>query len=143
MDLAQLSVHLTHRRSMRFAGGFLVVNAVLIGLLWSSVVVPPLLDGSLYPVSLQHYTTLIVQGFDLGLLLPLSIVSGVLLRRGTTLGLLAGPVYLVFLSLLMTALVAKIVAMALTGVNVIPSVFVIPMITVIAYLSAYRVLAGR
>ena len=30
---------------------------------------PPLLEGSVYPVEVQHYTTLIVQGLDLGLLL--------------------------------------------------------------------------
>lgn len=83
---------------MRFAEGFLVFNAVAIGLMWLQVVVPPLLDGSIYPAQLQHYTTLIVQGLDLGLLLPLSAVSGVLLMRRTPMGCLLGPVYLVFLS---------------------------------------------
>lgn len=37
----------------------------MIGSLWLGVVVPPLVDGSIYPKELQHYTTLVVQGFDL------------------------------------------------------------------------------
>src|SRR5690606_2574732 len=44
-----------------FVGWVLLVNGALIGLLWISVVVPPLLAGSLYPEGLAHFTTLIVQ----------------------------------------------------------------------------------
>ena len=121
-------------------GGFLLFNTAAVALLWLGVIVPPLLDGSLYPQGLHHYTTMIVQGLDLGLLLPLSAVSGVLMIRRRPLGLLLGPVYLVFLSLLMIALVAKIVAMGLTGVNVIPSVFIIPGITVVSLISAFLML---
>ena len=60
----------------KLAGIFLIVNALLIALLWLQVVVPPLLDGTIIPQDVQHFTTLIVQGMDLGLLLPLSVVSG-------------------------------------------------------------------
>lgn len=140
VDLSGLCRTVGSGKTARFGGGFLIVNSFLIGLLWLSVVLPPLLDGSLYPTEVQHYTTLVVQGLDLGLLLPLSFASGLLLRRGSPLGFLLGPVYLVFLSLLMTALIAKIVAMALTGVSVFPSIVIIPAITVVAYLSAWRVL---
>lgn len=66
---------------VKFAGGFLIFIAITIALLWLSTIVPPLLDGSIYPSSLDHYTTLIVQGFDLALLLPSAAVSGILLIR--------------------------------------------------------------
>lgn len=139
VDLAALQVTLAERAPVRFAGGFLVVNAVAIGLMWLQVVVPPLLDGSVYPDQLQHYTTLIVQGLDLGLLLPLSAVSGVLLMRRTPMGVLLGPVYLVFLSFQMTALVGKLVAMGLTGVSIVPAIFIIPVIGLVAIGSAVAV----
>ena len=119
------------RTPIKLAGGFLIFNTLAIALMWLGVVVPPLLDGSIYPVELQHYTTLIVQGFDLGLLLPLSFVSGLLLLKKRPLGYLLVPVYLVFLSLLMTALSAKIVAMGLAGVSIIPAIFVIPTVLLI------------
>ena len=88
----------------RYVGGFLLVNGVLITLLWLQVIVSPLLAGRLYPAGLAHLTTMIVQGFDLALLLPASFVAGVAyLRRRPPGGLLA-PVYAVFLVLQMLAL---------------------------------------
>jgi hypothetical protein len=49
---------------VKFPGGFLVFNAFCIAFLWLGIVVPPLAEGSIYPVQVEHYTTLIVQGMD-------------------------------------------------------------------------------
>lgn len=116
----------------KFIGGFLIFTASIIALLWLSVVVPPLIDKTIVPLSVQHYTTLTVQAFDLSLFLPISFVSGLLLIRKHKFGFLMAPVYLIFLSLLMTALIAKIVAMALAGVNVVPAIVIIPCIALVA-----------
>ena len=115
-----------------FAGWFLIANAILIGAMWLSVVLPPMMDGSLYPVSLEHYTTLIVQGLDLAILLPASMVSGVLFLQRKSSGYLFTPVYLVFLSFMMLALTAKITGMGLQGVNILPAVYIIPVTTLLA-----------
>ncbi len=125
-----------------FAGGFLMVTAVAIGLLWLGIVLPPLIDGSIYPKGVEHYTTLIVQGNDLGLALPLAFVSGYLLIRKSTYGYLMAPIYLVFLSILMTALVAKIIYLGLMGYNIVPVVFIIPCMNIISIGCAYRLLSG-
>jgi len=117
---------------VRFTGGFLIFNTICIGFLWLGIVVPPLIDGSIYPKELEHYTTLIVQGMDLGLLLPLAAVSGIFLIRKKPMGYLIGPVYIIFLSLLMTALTAKIIAMGINGYNIIPVVFIIPTFNLIS-----------
>lgn len=135
-DVPQLEQHFTFTTPTKFVGGFLMFNSLSIALLWLSTILPPLLDGTIYPDALQHYTTLIVQGFDLGMLLPLSFVSGLLLIRRKPMGFLAGTVYIVFLSLLMTALTAKLIAMALNDVPVIPAIFIIPMFNVITILCA-------
>ena len=102
--------------------------------------VPPLLNGSIYPAGLQHYTTLIVQGLDLGLMLPLGFVSGCLLYKKQALGYLGGITYIVFLAILMSALSAKIVAMAMAGVNVFPAVVLIPAFNALAILLSILVL---
>jgi hypothetical protein len=125
---------------VKIAGGFLIINSILIALLWLSIVVPPLLDGTIVPISVEHYTTLIVQGLDLGLLLPLAFISGLLFIQEKPIGYLLAPVYLVFLSVLMTALVAKIIAMGLLGQNIIPVVFIIPAITLISVICSFLVL---
>lgn len=121
----------------KFIGGFLIFNASIIALLWLSVVVPPLIDKTIVPLSVQHYTTLTVQAFDLSLFLPISFVSGLLLIKKHKFGFLMAPVYLVFLSLLMTALIAKIVAMALAGVNVVPAIVIIPCIALVSIVCGF------
>jgi hypothetical protein len=74
-----LSAYFHKATPVKFIGGFLIFNSIIITFLWLSIVLPPLLNGTLYPKALEHYTTLIVQGIDLGLLLPLAFVSGYLL----------------------------------------------------------------
>lgn len=129
---------------VRTAGGYLVFTAVSIALLWLGIVVPPLLEGTVIPPEVEHYTTLVVQGLDLGLLLPLGFVSGLLLLRRRPFGFLLGPVYLVFLSLLMTALTAKVAAMGMMGFTIVPVVFIIPTFNVVAIvLAALMLRAAR
>ncbi|MEE4178295.1 MAG: hypothetical protein V2I46_12390 [Bacteroides sp.] len=125
-DVEQLPSRFKPETPVKLAGIFLIINTLGIAFLWLSVVVPPLLDGSIYPAGLHHYTTLIVQGFDLGLLLPLAFVSGLLFIKRKPLGYLAAPVYLVFLSILMTALVAKIIAIMMGGEPAGPAIVIIP-----------------
>jgi len=137
MELVNIKQYFDIKTPVKFVGWFLMVNAFLIALLWLSKILPPLLDGTIYPEDLQHYTTLIVQGFDLGLLLPISFISGLLMVKGTPLGYLAGTTYIVFLSVLMTALTAKIIAMGMNGINVIPVIFIIPSINIITILSSF------
>lgn len=118
-------------------GWFLIFNACCIAFLWLSIVVPSLMDGTIYPIELKQYTTLIVQGFDLGLLLPIAFVVGLLLINKKPEGYLYSTIYLVFLSLLMTALTAKIIAMAINGANVVPVVFIIPTFNLVTIISTY------
>jgi len=122
----------TSHKLMRNAGFFLIVNASLVALLWLGVVVPPMIDGTIYPLQLQHYTTLIVQGFDLGLLLPISFVVGILAIRKNNFGYLFTTIYVIFLSYLMLALTSKIIFMASAGENVIPVIFIMPTLALIA-----------
>ncbi|WP_299700592.1 hypothetical protein [uncultured Pontibacter sp.] len=124
----------------RLTGGFLIFQAVAIALLWLSIVVPPLLDRSIIPVQVEHYTTLVVQGLDLGLLLPAGFVAGILFFKKKPFGYLFAPVYFVFLSLLMTALTAKVIAMALLGYQVIPAIFIIPVFNILSILSGVLIL---
>lgn len=125
-DVNALRISFSKKLPVKFTGRFLIFLACCIALLWLSIVVPPLLDGTIIPVQTEHYTTLIVQGLDLAILLPSAVVSGVLFLRKKAIGYLLAPVYYVFLSLLITALTAKVIAMAILGYGVIPVIFIIP-----------------
>jgi hypothetical protein len=120
--------HLSVRTPYLFTGTFLMVTSLMIALLWLSTILPPLLDHTLYPDTLEHYTTLIVQGFDLGLLLPACFVSGLFMRKKHPSAVINGAVFVIFLAFLMTALVAKITAMGMAGEEIIPAIIIIPAI---------------
>ncbi len=128
------------QKLMKWAGGFLFLNSVMVALLWLSIVVPPLLDGSIYPQELFHFTTLIVQGLDLGLLLPIAIVIGILAWKGRESVFAYLTVYLIFLTLLMMALCSKIFFMAQAGHSVVPVVFIMPTVCVIAGVFSVKIL---
>jgi hypothetical protein len=134
LNLDEIKGIFKSEKLVRIAGIFLIINATLVGLLWLGVVLPSIFDGTVYPKELQHYTTLIVQGFDLGLLLPIAFVAGILAIRKNRFGFLFTPIYMIFLSLMMIALVSKILFVANEGQNVIPVIFIMPTIAVIAIL---------
>lgn len=112
----------------RYVGIFLLVNGTLIALLWLNAIVPPLLDGTLYPPGLNHFTTMIVQGFDLAIFLPPSLIAGYRYLRRVESGDLLAPIYCVFLSLQMTALLGKILWMNAIGVSAGPALVIIPVL---------------
>lgn len=111
-------------------GLFLMFNSMIIALLWLNIILRPLFDGTLIPKETEHYTTLIVQGFDLSLLLPMGFISGYLLFKKRAFGYLFSHLYFIFLSVLMSALIAKIVAMGMLGYPIIPVIFIIPVINI-------------
>jgi hypothetical protein len=139
-DVNELPVQFSENTPVKLSGGFLILNTLAITILWFGVVIPPLFDGTIIPKETEHYTTLIVQGLDLGLLLPLGFVSGVLFIQKKPMGYLLAPVYLVFLCILMAALVSKIIAMGLMGQNIIPVIFIIPAILLAAITCTFLVL---
>lgn len=136
IDETELSAKTKANHPVKFIGGFLIFCSIAIGLLWLSIVVPPALEGSI-PKQAEHYTTLVVQALDLAVGLPAAFIAGVLLIRKKTFGFKLTAIYLVFLSILMTALSAKVLAMASLGYNVIPVIFIIPSFNVLAIVCAF------
>lgn len=141
-DFKHVKASFNTQKSLGSASVFLIILAIMMALLWLSVIIPPMLDGSFYPLSLNHYSTLIVQGYDFGIFLPLAVVSGILGLKRNEFAYVLVPTYLVFVSVLMTALVSKVLFMAQAGENVIPVIFVIPTMLIIALVFAIKVIAG-
>jgi hypothetical protein len=125
---------------VKSTGRFLIFCAASIALLWLSIVIPPLLDGTIIPTQVEHYTTLIVQGLDLGILLPAAFISAYLWLKKKSIGYLLAPVYFIFLSILMTALTAKVVAMWILGYGVIPAIFIIPTFNLVTIICTIGIL---
>jgi len=132
IEIDKLPMAFNEATPIKLIGGFLIFTATSVALLWLNILIPPLLDKTIIPLAVEHYTTLTVQGFDLSLFHPIIFVTGLLLIKKNRFGYLMAPVALIFLSFLMTALIAKIIAMSLAGVNVVPAIFIIPCIAFVS-----------
>jgi hypothetical protein len=139
-DLKKLPENFRKNTPVKFPGIFLICMSLCITFLWLGIVVPPLIDGTIFPDAVQHYTTLTVQALDLSIFLPISFLSGLLLLKKKNIGYLMAGVTLVFLTLLMIALVAKLIAMYNAGVNVVPAIYLIPAFTILAGLGCFLLL---
>ena len=140
-DLEDLAARFDENISVKFVGGFLIFIAITVGFNWLGRIVPPLLDGSIIPEVIEHYTSLPVQGLDLAFMLPTAFLSGVLLIKRNNYGYLLAPVILNFLIIMMTAIGAKVIGQALQGVEgVLPVVIVFLAFAAIAAGSSFYLL---
>lgn len=139
-DFITVRSFFSDKKTIHRASIFLILIATMMSLLWLSIIIPPMFDGSFYPKQLSHYSTLIVQGYDLGIFLPFAFISGILGLQKNEYAYVLIPTYLIFLTVLMIALVAKILFMAHIGENIIPVIFIIPTILIIAIFFAIKIL---
>jgi hypothetical protein len=123
--LSLLAIDPTRLRA-RFSGRFarrpvawtMIGFASLLTLMWLGRIVPNLAAGT-PPPGLESYSTLFVQAGDLGIVVPLAFLSGVLLLRRSPTGFLLAGVMLVKGATFGLALIGMIVAMAALGAEVV------------------------
>lgn len=140
-DLRKLATSFDKKLAVKFVGGFLIFIAIVVGLNWFGRIIPSLLDGSIIPEGIEHYTSLPVQGLDLAFMLPTAFLSGLLLIRRNEYGFLLAPVFLNFLVLMMTAIGAKIIGQAFRGVEgTLPVIFAFLGFALIAASSSFYLL---
>lgn len=100
----------------RFLGIYQIVIGVFIGMLWLGKIAPTILDGTT-PEGLDHYTTLVIQGLDLGVVVPTAILSGVLLLKRRPMGYLLTSVVAVKGFTMLSAISAMVLNQALQGIQ--------------------------
>ena len=88
-------------------GGFLTIA-------WLGKVLPPILQNT--PPVLDNATTFVIQAMDLGLIVPLAVLSGILLLRRSAWGYLLSSVFVLKAIALGLAVSAMVVNMTLAGV---------------------------
>jgi len=103
----------------KFSTRLYVIYQVLIGLflslLWLGKIAPTLFSNQ-NPVGLEHYTTLVIQGMDLGFIVPTAFVSAYLLHKKHTMGYVLTAVILVKGFTMLLAINGMMINMALNGV---------------------------
>ncbi len=119
MDVYALPKHFTPKTPVKAIAGLLFVMAAFLFLAWGGRIVPALINGGT-PVGLENSTTLVIQVLDLGLVVPFSVVGGVLLLQRKPFGYLISNIMLFKGISMATAVSAMAVNMLLQGIPVSP-----------------------
>jgi hypothetical protein len=129
-DLASLPQRFSERLPRRGIAGMLFATGCFLLLAWLGRIVPPLLRGA--DPALENYTTLVIQVMDLGLIVPLSFLSGILLLKRNPWGFLLASVAVMKFLTMGAAVSTMAVNMFLSGVEISPvELTIFPVLTLI------------
>lgn len=119
-DMDALAESFGEKMPVKSIAGFLLFIGTAIGLMWIGNIASPFMTGTA-PSGLEHYTTLVIQAMDLGFVVPVSILSGILLLKRKAFGLLLASIMCVKGLTMLTALTAMIIGQLLSGIQVAPA----------------------
>lgn len=94
----------------------LIVAGLVTAVIWLIPVVPALLTGS-YPPTLGHRTTNVTDVIDLAIIMPASLLTGVLLLRGIVAGFISAAALLGIIVMLVPTIIASTIAQVAAGVQ--------------------------
>lgn len=135
VDINNLSLAFNKKLPVKFLGGFQIFFAAALCLLWLGKIIPTIINGTV-PLGLEHYTTLVIQGLDLGFIVPIALLSGVLLIKGNPFGYLLSSVIIMKGFTMGAALTAMIIGQYLAGVAMsIIEIIMFPIFSLIIFYS--------
>lgn len=113
-DLQTLPQHFSSSLPLGWIAGLLFFVGGFLAFAWVGKIVPPLLQNQT-PI-LENTTTLVIQAMDLGLILPLAVVAGILLLRRSAWGYLLASVFVMKAITMGLGVSAMGISSALAGV---------------------------
>ncbi|MEH7247252.1 hypothetical protein V7114_10775 [Neobacillus niacini] len=116
-DVDQLPLYFSEKLPVKFLGGFLLFVSFVFGMMWTGKLGFPRLNNT-PPADLQHYTTFVIQALDLGFVIPVGLLAGVLLILRNPFGYLLAPVIIIKEITLLTALTAMVFLQMKAGVEI-------------------------
>lgn len=139
-DINNIKSAFNNKLPVKFLGGFQIFFAIALCLLWMGKLLPTITDRAI-PVGLEHYTTLVIQGLDLGFIVPVAFLSGVLLIKRKPFGYLLSSVIIMKGFTMGAALSAMIIGQYIAGVNMsIIEIIMFPLFSLIICYCLYVLL---
>jgi hypothetical protein len=117
-DINSLPLFFSEKMPVKFLGGFLLFVSFVFGMMWTGKLGFPLMNHTLPPGDLQHYTTFVIQALDLGFVVPVGLLAGVLLIMRKPFGFLLAPVIIIKEITLLTAMTSMIFLQIKAGVQI-------------------------
>ncbi|WP_144554235.1 hypothetical protein [Bacillus sp. X1(2014)] len=126
-EISKLPLFFTEKLPVKLVGGFLLFASFVFGMMWLGKIVYSLMNHT-PPKGIEHYTTLVIQALDLGFVVPIGIIAGILLMKRKPFGYLLGPVIIIKDITLLTALTAMVLLQIQAGVEISPAVVALVLI---------------
>lgn len=117
IDISNMKNNFSDKLPNKLIGGFEIFIGTAIGLMWLGKIAQALKTGAA-PDGLEHYTTLVIQGMDLGFVVPFAILSGILLIKKNNYGYLISSIIIVKGFSMLTTITVMMINMMLSGVAV-------------------------
>ncbi len=131
-EIEKVPAMFNEKLPIKFLGGFQLFVGFAIGMMWIGKIAPSIFNQSI-PSGLEHYTTFVIQGLDLGIVVPAAILSGILIIKRKPFGYLLSSVIIIKGVTMLTCISAMIINMSLKGVEMsLVEVLVFPMFNLLA-----------
>jgi hypothetical protein len=138
-ELKLLKKHFKQNLPRKYIGGFLFFLGIGICFMWLGRIMPSFNNNNV--AGLEHYTTLVIQALDLGFIVPVAIISGILLIKNDSLGYFLAPIIIIKGTTLLLAIITMIIFMVNAGVTVsIIEIIMFPLFTVLCVYNLYLVM---
>lgn len=124
LDVAVLTQHVSDGFPRRAIASYFIIVAVFLTLAWLGLIIPATLTGSA-PAGLESAITMIIQALDLGIIVPTSIITAILLLKQQPWGYALACVVLLKILTMGTALISMIISQWVAGVAIDPLTSVI------------------
>lgn len=116
LDAASLAARLSARLPRRGLAAFLIVAGLGVFSIWASELIGPVLDGRT-PANLGADTSLFTHAFDIAIIAPVVVLTGLAVLRREPLGYLLAAPLLVLCTLIGLVVIAQTVAQTLAGIT--------------------------
>jgi len=137
--LKDINTHFDKNLPNKFIGIFTIIIGLGICFMWLGRIFQSFKNN--LAIGLEHYTTLVIQALDLGFIVPVAILSGVLIICKKALGYLLVPIILIKGTTLLLSIVMMIIFMMFSGVAVsIVEIAMFPIFTLICIFNLYLVM---
>lgn len=93
---------------VKFLGGFQIFIGITLSLMWLGRLAPSIFRAAI-PAGLEHYTTFVIQGMDLGFIVPTAFLSGILFIKRKPMGYLLSSVVITKAFTMTTCMTAMVI----------------------------------
>ena len=124
LDVGEVTRHISDGFPRHAISIYFIVIAVFLSLAWLGIVTLPSLTWT-PPYGLESAITLVIQAIDLGVIVPVSFITAVLLSRKSGWGYVLSAVLLIKVIMIGAALIAMIIGQLVAGLEIpiVTSVF--------------------